>query len=234
MTGLARWRFPTTRTGSPPAWRERQRGLADLGIAEDAPSAGALRSTMSPARVSTRRSSAARRAGGRGPSPTWQDSRARSRPSARRPSRSSRTDAPSRGRYLLALASIGPRCGGGMRLTPGPSLDDGWLDLLMLEPLTLTGALGRLPRLFDGRLAGDPAFHVVALPHCDDQPPTRPAASNSTASSSAPRPVSYDDTARRPERAGLSSAARLAPGIAASERLSSGGASEPESRARRA
>jgi diacylglycerol kinase family enzyme len=31
----------------------------------------------------------------------------------------------------------------------------------MLDPLTLTGALSRLPRLFDGRLAGDPAFHVI-------------------------------------------------------------------------
>ncbi len=28
---------------------------------------------------------------------------------------------PSQGRFLLVLASIGPRCGGGMRLTPGPS-----------------------------------------------------------------------------------------------------------------
>ncbi len=65
-----------------------------------------------------------------------------------------------RGRHLLALASIGPRCGGGMRLTPGAVQDDGWLDLLLLEPLTLGGALRRLPKLFDGRLAGDPAFHV--------------------------------------------------------------------------
>ncbi len=31
----------------------------------------------------------------------------------------------------------------------------------MLEPLTWAGALGRLPKLFDGRLAGDPAFHVT-------------------------------------------------------------------------
>ena len=66
-----------------------------------------------------------------------------------------------RGRYLLALASIGPRCGGGMRLTPGAAVDDGWLELLRVDPMTLTGALGRLPRLFDGRLAGDPAFHVT-------------------------------------------------------------------------
>jgi YegS/Rv2252/BmrU family lipid kinase len=66
-----------------------------------------------------------------------------------------------RGRYLLTLASIGPRCGGGMRLTPAAVVDDGWLELLMLDPLTFAGALGRLPRLFDGRLAGDPAFHVT-------------------------------------------------------------------------
>jgi diacylglycerol kinase family enzyme len=64
------------------------------------------------------------------------------------------------GRYLIALSSIGPRCGGGMRLTPGAVFDDGWLDLLLLDPLTLPGALARLPKLFDGRLAGDPAFHV--------------------------------------------------------------------------
>ncbi len=66
-----------------------------------------------------------------------------------------------RGRYLLALDSIGPRCGGGMRLTPAAVVDDGLFDLLLLDPLSLPGALARLPRLFDGRLAGDPAFHVT-------------------------------------------------------------------------
>jgi YegS/Rv2252/BmrU family lipid kinase len=64
------------------------------------------------------------------------------------------------GRFLLVLASIGPRCGGGMRLTPGAEADDGWLDLLTLDPLTVGAALARLPRLFDGRLAGDPALRV--------------------------------------------------------------------------
>jgi YegS/Rv2252/BmrU family lipid kinase len=66
-----------------------------------------------------------------------------------------------RGSFLLVLASIGPRCGGGMRLTPAAVPDDGWLDLLMLDPLTPGGALARLPKLYDGRLAGDPAFHVI-------------------------------------------------------------------------
>jgi YegS/Rv2252/BmrU family lipid kinase len=68
---------------------------------------------------------------------------------------------PSQGRFLLVLASIGPRCGGGMRLTPAAVADDGWLDLLAIDPLTFAGALPRLPKLFDGRLAGDAAFHVV-------------------------------------------------------------------------
>ena len=66
-----------------------------------------------------------------------------------------------RGRFLLALASIGPRCGGGMRLTPDAVVDDGWLDMLTIDPLGFGSALTRLPRLFDGRLGGDPAFHVV-------------------------------------------------------------------------
>jgi diacylglycerol kinase (ATP) len=66
-----------------------------------------------------------------------------------------------RGRFLLVIASIGPRCGGGMRLTPDAVVDDGWLDLLTIDPLTFAGALTRLPKLFDGRLAGDPAFRVV-------------------------------------------------------------------------
>jgi diacylglycerol kinase (ATP) len=65
------------------------------------------------------------------------------------------------GRFLLALASLGPRCGGGMRLTPGAAVDDGLFDLLLLDPLTLPAALARLPRLFDGGLAGDPAFHIT-------------------------------------------------------------------------
>jgi diacylglycerol kinase (ATP) len=65
------------------------------------------------------------------------------------------------GRFLLVLAAIGPRCGGGMRLTPNAVVDDGFLDLLTIDPLSFTGAVARLPKLFDGRLAGDPAFQVT-------------------------------------------------------------------------
>lgn len=81
------------------------------------------------------------------------------------------------GRFWLALAAIGPRCGGGMRLAPRAEPDDGWLNLVTVEPLPLAAALARLPKLFDGRLAGDPAFTVTrcraatiaAEPRCDVQ-----------------------------------------------------------------
>lgn len=62
------------------------------------------------------------------------------------------------GCFWLALAANGPRCGGGMQLAPSAALDDGWLELVMLSPLSLPAALGKLPRLFNGRLAGDAAF----------------------------------------------------------------------------
>jgi YegS/Rv2252/BmrU family lipid kinase len=86
------------------------------------------------------------------------------------------------GDFLLVLAAIGPRCGGGMRLTPAALPDDGWLDLLALEPMGPLPAVARLPKLFDGRLADDPSFRTVrcrkltiaAAPRCgvelDGQP----------------------------------------------------------------
>lgn len=56
------------------------------------------------------------------------------------------------GRRLLALAGNGSRCGGGMRLAAAARPDDGLLDLVSIEPLSLVEALPRLVRLFDGRL----------------------------------------------------------------------------------
>ena len=61
----------------------------------------------------------------------------------------------------LASVAIGPRCGGGMRLAPRALVDDGWFDLVTVDPLPFAGALARLPKLYDGRLDGDPAFRVT-------------------------------------------------------------------------
>ena len=65
------------------------------------------------------------------------------------------------GRFLLVLAANGPRCGGGMRLAPDAAADDGWLDLVTVEPMPIVRAIAKLPKLHDGRLAGDPAFRVT-------------------------------------------------------------------------
>lgn len=65
------------------------------------------------------------------------------------------------GRFLLVLAANGPRCGGGMRLAGDAALDDGWLDLVTVEPVSLPRTIAALPKLFSGRLAADPAFRVT-------------------------------------------------------------------------
>lgn len=64
------------------------------------------------------------------------------------------------GRYWIALAAIGPYCGGGIRLAPDAQADDGFFDLVTIEPMSIAAAIRRLPRLFNGRLAGDRAVHV--------------------------------------------------------------------------
>lgn len=65
------------------------------------------------------------------------------------------------GRYWIALAAIGPFGGGGMRLAPDASMDDGYFDLVTIEPMPLARAIARLPMLFDGRLASDPAVRTL-------------------------------------------------------------------------
>lgn len=64
------------------------------------------------------------------------------------------------GRFLLVLAANGPHCGGGMRLAADAAPDDGWLDLVTVDPLSFPRAIAALPKLFNGRLAGHPAFRV--------------------------------------------------------------------------
>jgi len=65
------------------------------------------------------------------------------------------------GRYLIALAANGHYYGAGMRLAPGAQVDDGFFELVMIEPMSLAGAIRRLPKLFNGTLATDAAVHTV-------------------------------------------------------------------------
>ncbi len=66
------------------------------------------------------------------------------------------------GPLMLALAAIGPRCGGGMRLAPQARADDGLLDVVAIAPVRLPWDLVRLPRLFDGRLPGESLRQALA------------------------------------------------------------------------
>lgn len=70
---------------------------------------------------------------------------------------------PGSDRCWVVLAAIGPDCGGGMRLAPSALLDDGLFEFVTIAPMPLVAAVTRLPRLFDGRLARDPA---VQTEHC--------------------------------------------------------------------
>jgi YegS/Rv2252/BmrU family lipid kinase len=65
------------------------------------------------------------------------------------------------GRYLIALAANGRYYGAGMRLAPGAQIDDGFFDLALVETMSVPGALRRLPKLFNGKLATDPAVQMV-------------------------------------------------------------------------
>lgn len=106
-----------------------------------------------------------RRAPGGGPRPlAYLAGLARALAGFRAPQFSVTTDGRAQsGKFWLVLAANGPYCGGGMRLAPGARLDNGWLDLVTVAPLGAGAALAKLPRLFNGRLSGDPAFTVT---HC--------------------------------------------------------------------
>jgi YegS/Rv2252/BmrU family lipid kinase len=61
------------------------------------------------------------------------------------------------GRMLLALVANARFCGHRMHVAPGARIDDGLLDLVTVEDLSLLRVLPKLPKLYDGRLLGDPA-----------------------------------------------------------------------------
>lgn len=65
------------------------------------------------------------------------------------------------GRAMMALAANAPAYGGGMRVAPDAKLDDGLLDLVVVEHLTLRRALALFPRVYRGTHVRDPAVHVV-------------------------------------------------------------------------
>jgi diacylglycerol kinase (ATP) len=67
------------------------------------------------------------------------------------------------GRVLLAGLANSPLFGGGMRIAPGAVLDDGWLDLVIVEQVPLPTLLRVFPRVYRGRHLSHPAVHCARV-----------------------------------------------------------------------
>jgi len=67
------------------------------------------------------------------------------------------------GRVLLAGLANSPFFGGGMRIAPGALLDDGWLDLVIVEQVSLPTLLRVFPRVYRGRHLSHPAVHCARV-----------------------------------------------------------------------
>jgi len=61
------------------------------------------------------------------------------------------------GRVLLAALANSPLFGGGMSIAPAARLDDGWLDLVIVERVSLATALRVFPRIYRGSHVRHPA-----------------------------------------------------------------------------
>jgi diacylglycerol kinase (ATP) len=67
------------------------------------------------------------------------------------------------GPVLLAGLANSPVFGGGMRIAPTAALDDGWLDLVIVEPVPFFELLRVFPRVYRGRHLSHPAVHCVRV-----------------------------------------------------------------------
>jgi len=62
---------------------------------------------------------------------------------------------------LLAFVANGQYCGNRMHVAPTARVDDGLLDVLAVNELSLLQALPKLLKLYRGRILGDPAVRHV-------------------------------------------------------------------------
>lgn len=67
------------------------------------------------------------------------------------------------GPALLGAVANSPVFGGGMRIAPRALLDDGWLDVVIVEPRPLPTLLSLFPRVYSGRHIDHPAVHSVRV-----------------------------------------------------------------------
>ena len=64
------------------------------------------------------------------------------------------------GRVLIAALANSPVFGGGMRIAPAARLDDGWLDLVIVERVAPATVLRVFPRVYSGTHVDHPAVHT--------------------------------------------------------------------------
>jgi YegS/Rv2252/BmrU family lipid kinase len=83
-------------------------------------------------------------------------------------------DAHIEGRMLLAFVANAQFCGNRMHVAPTARMDDGLLDVLAVDDLSLLQALPKLGKLYRGRILGDRAVHHARAARVRIE--TRPAA----------------------------------------------------------
>lgn len=70
-------------------------------------------------------------------------------------------------RTKAALVAVGNNVslGGGMKATPDALLDDGWLDVLVVQPMSRTAFVRVFPRVFSGTHVSDPRVSITRAKH---------------------------------------------------------------------
>ena len=52
---------------------------------------------------------------------------------------------------MLVAVGNGPSFGGGLRITEGAEIDDGWLDVVVIKPMSKLELVRTYPKLYTGR-----------------------------------------------------------------------------------
>jgi diacylglycerol kinase (ATP) len=64
---------------------------------------------------------------------------------------------------MLVAVGNGPSFGGGLRITHGAEIDDGWLDVVIIKPMSKVELVRTYPKLFTGKHVTHPQYehHLV-------------------------------------------------------------------------
>ena len=62
---------------------------------------------------------------------------------------------------MFAVAANLPRFGGGMKIAPDASIDDGLLDLVIVREVSKVNLLRVFPKVYSGKHASHPAVEII-------------------------------------------------------------------------